>query len=224
MRIGAVIQARMGSTRLPGKVLMDLHGKPVLGHVLERAMAVTGIDTVMVATTVHDRDNPIVEYCRRWQVPCYRGSEDDVLDRYYRASVLDRLQVVIRITADCPLLDPRVVERVLAEFVSSGADYCSNVHPPTYPDGLDVEIMRIEALERAWCEAADPFEREHVTPYIWRRSITTDEHGFILHNVAADMDLSALRWTVDTHADLEQVRQLLVCSYDYRKLLWKGGE
>lgn len=219
MRIGAVIQARMGSTRLPGKVLMALHGKPMLAHVLERAGAVPGIDTVIVATTVHDRDNPIAEFCRRWQVPCYRGSEDDVLDRYYRASVLDRLQAVIRITADCPLLDPAVVERVVAEFLVSGADYCSNVHPPTYPDGLDVEVMRIEALERAWCEAADPFEREHVTPYIWRRPFAVDESGFTMSNVADAHDRSALRWTVDTAADLEHVRQLLLRSYDYRKLL-----
>lgn len=223
MKVGVVIQARMGSTRLPGKVLMDLHGRPVLAHVLDRSRAIRGVDTVIIATTVEAQDDPIAEMCKRWRVPCYRGNETDVLDRYYRAAALHQLTVVARITSDCPLLDPAVVQLVLEEFVHSGPDYCSNVHPCTYPDGLDVEVMSIEALERAWCEAADPFEREHVTPYIWRRPIGPEHlDGFRLRNVPGKTDHSALRWTVDTSEDLDNVRALMHrqgTSTDYRKLL-----
>lgn len=199
--IGAIIQARMGSTRLPGKVLMDLHGQPVLRRVLDRVAMVPDIEVIAVATSVNPLDNAIAEKCTEWDIPCYRGSEDDVLDRFYRAAALLELTTVVRITADCPLHDPAVITQVIQHYRDTGADYCSNVQPPTFPDGLDTEVVSITALEQAWDEAADPFEREHVMPYIRRRP-----DRFRITNMQAPANYSHLRWTLDTAEDLAFIR------------------
>lgn len=215
--IGCIVQARMGSTRLPGKVLMDLGGKPVLRHVLERVAAVPSIRRIVVATSREPQDDIIDRTCEEWGYPCYRGSEQDVLDRFYRAAALSQLTAVVRITADCPLLDPMVTERVVQQFLRSGADYASNVHPPTFPDGLDCEVIKIDALEEAWDEAGDSFSREHVTPFVWKQP---DRYRMV--NVESTGNYSDLRWTVDTREDLEQARQLYAQSsglMDYRVLL-----
>lgn len=223
--IGAVIQARMGSTRLPGKVLMDLGGQPVLWHVIQRAAKVPELQKVVVATSKEPQDDIIAQRCKEWHVPCYRGDEQDVLDRYWRAAALHCLHVVVRITADCPLLDPSVVSQVIQRFLTARCDYASNVHPPTYPDGLDCEVMTIEALEAAWAEtgAGTPFEREHVTPYIWRNGGSSEgAQQFFTANISSTGDYAHLRWTVDTPEDLERVRILLGRQggiTDYRKLL-----
>jgi glutamate-1-semialdehyde 2,1-aminomutase len=197
----AVIQARMGSTRLPGKVLEDVGGRPLLARVVERARRARRLDAVMVATTTAAADDAVAAWCAGAGVPCFRGSEEDVLDRYVGAAREADADVVVRLTADCPLLDPAVVDEVVAAYHSEPCDYATNVLEPTYPDGLDTEVFSRAALERAAAEARLPSEREHVTPYIRNHPAQ-----FRLRSVRGECDLSALRWTVDDPRDLELVR------------------
>lgn len=200
-RVVAIVQARMGSTRLPGKVLMDLGGKPVLARVLERTAAIPGVDMVVVATSTEPRDEPILALAQSAGVAAIAGSEADVLDRYFQAARAYDAEVVIRITADCPLLDPEVSGAVLRRFLRGDVDYASNIKPWTFPDGLDTEVLSRAALERAWREATLPVEREHVTPYIHERP-----DSFRLAHVAAAIPLTSQRWTLDEPRDLEMIR------------------
>lgn len=198
----------MGSTRLPGKVMMDLGGRPILHRVVTRTLRSTLLDEAVVATTAQEADRAIVEYCRQQGWPCFRGSEDDVLDRYYRAASDCGAEIVVRITSDCPLIDPEIIDMVVGKFLSSrDLDYASNTLPPrTFPRGLDVEALSYAALERAWKEDGNPSWREHVTPYIYRHP-----EKFSLHGVYNDVDCSSIRWTVDTPEDLAFVRKI----YEY---------
>jgi len=202
-RAVVVIQARLGSTRLPGKTLADIAGRPLLAHVVERAAAIPGIADVVIATTVNPADDALEAFARAGRFRWVRGSEEDVLDRFCLAARETRAEVVVRITADCPLLDPVVSGRMLAEYEARrpGVDYVSNVHPPTYPDGLDTEVFSLEVLETAAREAGLPSEREHVTPFLW-----SHPERFRLANLRHEEDLSGHRWTVDTAADLDFVR------------------
>jgi spore coat polysaccharide biosynthesis protein SpsF (cytidylyltransferase family) len=211
----AILQARMGSTRLPGKVMADLAGKPLLARVIERAQAIPNIQRVVVATTTAERDKPLLALAERYGVLGFAGGEDDVLDRYYRAVRTFGADVIVRLTADCPLLDPGVSARVLARFALGDVDYACNTLPPTFPDGLDTEVFSFAALERAWREAKLTSEREHVTPYIWKNPTQ-----FRLANVTNDVDLSALRWTVDESQDLEFVRAVYSRLYREGKSLF----
>jgi spore coat polysaccharide biosynthesis protein SpsF len=203
MKVVAIIQARMGSTRLPGKVLQDVEGKSMLARVVERVGRAKLINEVLVATTNGKADDAVVEECRRLGVKVSRGDQDDVLDRYYRAAQLAKAEVVVRITSDCPLIDPLVIDKTIAAFLEAHSDYASNVMQRTYPRGLDTEVMSFTALSRAWQEAHQRHEREHVTPYIY-------EHPdkFKLLSVMGEADFSAHRWTVDTAEDLEFVRAI----------------
>lgn len=200
-----VIQARVGSTRLPRKALADIAGRPMVAHVVERANAIPGIAGVVLATTVSPADDALEAFARNAGLDCVRGSEDDVLDRFLVAARKTKAEAVVRITGDCPLLDPMVSGQVLAKYLAlrPGVDYVSNVHPPTYPDGLDTEVVSVGALEAAARETRLSSDREHVTPYIWSRP-----ERFRLTNVAHEKDLSEHRWTVDTEADLKFVREL----------------
>ena len=197
----AIVQARMGSTRLPGKVMADLLGKPLLARVIERAQAIRDIAAVVVATTTAERDRPLLDLAREYHAEAFAGSEDDVLDRYYQAASALGADVIVRLTADCPLLDSGVSARVVARFSRGDVDYACNTLPPTFPDGLDTEVLSFAALERAWRQARLTSEREHVTPYIWKHPAE-----FRLVNVTNAVDRSALRWTVDEPQDLEFVR------------------
>lgn len=205
MNIVAIIQARMGSTRLPGKVLVDLAGEPVLSRVVTRSQRAARIDETVVATTTEPADEPIVELCATGNWPWFRGSEDDVLDRYYQGAKERGADVVVRITSDCPLIDPSVVDDVVNElFEKAPVDYTSNtLAPRTFPRGLDVEAMTFNTLERAWHEDTDLRSREHVTPYIYRHPGT-----FRLTGVFSAVDYSWMRWTVDTSRDLAFVRRI----------------
>ncbi|MFB3924422.1 MAG: aminotransferase class III-fold pyridoxal phosphate-dependent enzyme [Syntrophales bacterium] len=198
----AVIQARMNSTRLPGKVLMDIAGRPMLRHVVDRAAMARYVDLVVVATSDNPADDRIVSYCKDNGIAYFRGSESDVLDRFYRAAGNYGADAVVRITADCPLIDPGVMDRVIRTYLEGNCDYVTNRLQYTYPDGLDVEVFSFDALEDAWRKARMPAEREHVTPYFRRSS------KFRIQNVACETDLSSrdLRWTVDDASDLEFVR------------------
>jgi len=198
----AIIQARMSSTRLPGKVLLDIAGQPMLRRVVERTQRAKFVDQVIVATSEDLSDNPVSEYCSLHGIACFRGSRDDVLDRFYQTALNYPADVIVRITADCPLIDPDVIDRVVGRFLEGGLDYVTNRLRYTYPDGLDVEAFSFAALERAWREADRHAEREHVTPYL------RESGKFQTANVECEIDLSPrdLRWTVDTASDLEFVR------------------
>lgn len=205
MRVVAIIQARMGSTRLPGKVLLDLVGEPMLARVVNRTRRATMLNEVVVATTTEQADGAIVDLCIKSGWFCFRGSGNDVLDRYYHAAKAYRADVVVRVTSDCPLIDPEIVDLVVSRFLQKGSlDYVSNTLPPrTFPRGLDVEVMSLEALEIAWREDTNPLWREHVTPYIYRH-----QERFALSSVVNDRDYSHMRWTVDTPEDLAFVRRI----------------
>jgi glutamate-1-semialdehyde 2,1-aminomutase/spore coat polysaccharide biosynthesis protein SpsF len=200
----AIIQARLGSSRLPGKVLADVTGRPMLARVVERTRRAAGVDKVIVATSTNPGDDAIARFCAESGIPCFRGDENDVLDRFYHAAREHGADTVVRITADCPLIDPAVIDRVVAAFCDGGVDYASNSMHYTYPDGLDVEVFRFDALERAWKEAAKPSEREHVTPYLrlsghFRTKNVAYEGGPSLHRH---------RWTVDEPQDLAFVNRI----------------
>ncbi len=203
--VSVILQARMGSTRLPGKVMLDLWGRPILAWVIQRAQAIPGVEQVIVATTCRQLDRPVMDLAVAQGVRAFAGSETDVLDRYYQAAKQFGARVIVRVTGDCPLLDPGVSESVLGRFLEGDADYVSNTNPPTYPDGLDAEVFSFRTLERAWSEATCDSEREHVTPYVWKHP-----EKFRLENVANSIDLSDQRWTVDEPCDLEFVRAVYV--------------
>jgi spore coat polysaccharide biosynthesis protein SpsF len=233
--INTIIQARMGSSRLPGKVLLQIGEQPMLAHVVERTRMATTIDQVIVATTRDSADDPVAALCTERGYLCYRGSEHDVLDRYYQAASLYPCDVVVRVTADCPLIDPQLVDQTVYALLnrpvshdlqlmisesdqkSGGSpqypfDFAANRLPPpwgrTFPIGLDVEVCTFSALERAWQEASLPHEREHVMPYLY------DQPGrFRFIMVHYRQDYGNLRWTVDTPEDLHMIRQL----YNYLK-------
>jgi spore coat polysaccharide biosynthesis protein SpsF (cytidylyltransferase family) len=198
MKIVAIVQARMGSWRLPQKVLKDLGGATVLDRVLRRLGRARLVDQILVATTLAPQDTVIVDHCERGGACVFRGSEEDVLDRYYRAAEHLQAGVVVRITSDCPLIDPEVTDATIQAFLDHHADYASNVRVRTYPRGLDAEVMTVNALERAWREACQPHQREHVTPYI-----SENPGEFKLRGIENDTDCSRHRWTLDTPEDLE---------------------
>ncbi len=206
MKTVAIIQARMGSSRLPGKALLDLGGEPMLARVVERCCRANLVDRVVVATTVESADDKICSLCETRGWPYFRGSQDDVLDRYYQTAVLHRANLVVRITSDCPLIDPAVIDGTIDAFnrLQPNCDYISNTEPPRpFPRGQDVEAMHFDALKRAWQEAREAAFREHVTLYIYRHP-----EKFRVAPVLADRDYSDRRWTVDTPEDRALVLKL----------------
>lgn len=202
----AIIQARMSSTRLPGKVLADLQGRAMLAYMVDRVRRATGLDTVAVATSVDPTDDAIGDLCAAEGITCIRGSLEDVLERYNHAAALLSADVVVRLTGDCPLVDPAVIDRVLAKFQEGGYDYVANTVPPpaTFPNGMDVEVFSRAALERAARDARKPSEREHVTFHFWQ-----NPGRFATCRVDLPVDLSAYRLTVDYEQDLRVVRTIV---------------
>jgi len=201
----AIIQARVGSTRLPGKVLLDLAGRTVLERVVERVRRFTLVDEVVVATSELRADDPVAVECARIGVETFRGSESDVLDRFVGAADATGADVCVRLTADCPLLDPGVSDSIISVFLEAdgAADYASNKIPQSFPRGLDTEVFSREALGRAAREARETYERVHVTAYMYRHP-----ERFSLISVTSDIDRADWRWTVDTAEDLEFMRQI----------------
>lgn len=199
----ALVQARMGSSRFPGKVLAELAGRPMLWHVVSRVQRARYVDQVVVATTDRAVDDPIAGFCEHQGIAFFRGDESDVLDRFYQAAKTNHADVVVRITADCPLIDPAVIARVVERFQRGDCDYASNIIRYTYPDGLDTEVFSFAALEQAWREAVKPAEREHVTPFLRTGRFRTA-------NVESEFPVSPaqFRWTVDHPEDLEFVRKI----------------
>ena len=203
MTAAVIVQARMNSTRLPGKVLMQVGGTTVLDHVLRRCLAIAGADIVCCAIPESADSDPVADEARRIGVEVFRGSERDVLDRYWRAARALKADVVVRVTSDCPLLDPAVAAEVLALHAREGADYACNNMPPTWPHGLDCEALTFAWLERAAREATAPYDREHVTPYV--REHPDSRKANLPCPVAG---VAKHRWTLDTPADLEFLRAL----------------
>lgn len=200
----AILQARISSSRLPGKVVKKILGKEMILYEIERLQQSKYIDKLVLATSIESTDDDLEDICNRNKIECFRGSLNDVLDRYYKCALSFNAKHVVRITGDCPLIDSEVVDKVIFEHLDSKSDYTSNTNPPTYPDGLDVEVMRFSVLEEAWKKATLKSEREHVTLYIRNNS-----NKFRQKNVENDKDLSNMRWTVDEPEDFEFVNNII---------------
>jgi spore coat polysaccharide biosynthesis protein SpsF len=203
----------MSSTRLPGKVLKPVLGKPLLAYQVERLQGVEHADTIVLATTTSEVDHVLVDFAQRHGLACYRGSEDDVLSRYCEATEEAGADVVIRVTSDCPLIDPAVIDKVIAAYTQAqpNCDYASNTMRRTYPRGMDCEVFSRKALDTAQAEAVESADREHVTPFIYRHP-----HRFALRNVEYTSDQSHHRWTVDTVQDFALVSRMLEHLYPER--------
>jgi spore coat polysaccharide biosynthesis protein SpsF len=208
MKVVIVVQARMTSTRLPGKVLLPLAGRPMLQCLLERLQRVELAQALVVATTTNATDDPIAQLCGVLGVACYRGSELDVLSRYAEAAAVHGADVVVRITSDCPLMDPALVDKVIGVYLAGDCDYASNMIELSYPYGMAVEVFSAAALASAHAQAQLPAEREHVTPYIYWHA-----DRFKLKSVRNELDLSHHRWTVDTQQDYQLVQLIYETLY-----------
>jgi spore coat polysaccharide biosynthesis protein SpsF len=199
----AILQARFTSTRLPGKVLKPILGKPILWHQIERIQRATLIDNLILGTSTDNTDDAIEILCNNSRLPCFRGSLNDVLDRFYQAAKPVDPDHIVRLTGDCPLADPQLIDQVIAFHLQGNYDYTSNTIEPTFPDGLDVEVLRFACLEQAWREARLPSQREHVTPFIHQQPFRFKIGSFRNTN-----DLSYLRWTVDEPLDFDLISRI----------------
>ena len=203
--IECIIQARMGSSRLPGKTLMKLdETKTTLDFVINQLSFSKLIDRIVIATTSLDEDNVIEKKAKQLDIDCFRGSKTDVLDRYYRCAKQFEMKTIVRITADCPIIDPTIVDKVIEQFQSGNYDYAANIIFRTYPVGTDTEIFSFNSLEKCWNEAKQPSEREHVTPFMRNKN-----SNFKIENIQNDQDLSHLRWTLDLKEDLILIREIV---------------
>ena len=218
MRLLTIIQARMSSSRLPGKVLRPLLYEPVLLQQIRRVQASRYIGAVLVATTTDPSDDPIADLCLNEEIPCFRGHPTDLLDRHYQAALWFKAEAVVKIPSDCPLIDPDVISRVLHFYLGNAHryDYVSNLHPASYPDGNDVEVMSLTALQTAWREATQSWQREHTTPYLW-----DNPARFRIGNVVweAGLDYSLThRWTLDYEADYAFIKAVYEALYPQNRL------
>jgi glutamate-1-semialdehyde 2,1-aminomutase len=198
----AIVQARMGSTRLPNKVMKKINGVPMIELLLARLSQSKELDQILVATSIDPKNIPLVEHVKSLGFACEQGSENDVLERYVNAAKAHHADIVVRITGDCPLVDPALVDECVRRFRASSLDYFSNMNPPTYPDGLDIEVVTLAALNQAILESDKPFDHEHVTPYI------RESGRFDISGMRHTEDLSDLRWTVDESADFEVINNV----------------
>lgn len=204
--IHAIVQARMGSTRLPNKVLMNLNGYPVLEHIINRLKESKCIDNIIVATSINPENEAIVKLCDSKGISCFKGNEDDVLDRYYQTCKyfdINSKDNIVRITADCPLIDYEVIDNIIDVHIKNANDYTSNTIVPSFPDGLDCEVFTFSSLEDAWKNSLLSSEREHVTLYI-----KNHPELFKIENILNDEDLSDLRWTLDEKEDFEFINKI----------------
>src|SRR3989338_10590499 len=207
-----IIQARTSSRRLPEKVIKEIGGAPLISHVIRRARHSKCGNNICLATTVEKEDGVLADIGRTEGVYVFRGDKEDVLSRYYFCAKELNAKNIIRVTGDCPLIDPKVIDKVVDMFFTSKADYASNIHPPTFPDGLDTEIFSMQTLERANKCAERKYEREHVTPFIWE-----NKDIFTIVNYFNEINLDSMRWTVDQEEDMRFVREI------YRRAGTKGN-
>ncbi|NVN96590.1 MAG: glycosyltransferase family protein, partial [Bacteroidetes bacterium] len=209
MKILTVIQARMSSSRLPGKVMLPILDKPLLYRMVERLEKAKNIGQIVIATSKMIEDDQIEDFCKEINLSCFRGHLTDLLDRHYQVAKTFGADTIVKIPSDCPLIDPKIINKVIQYFIDNAEfDYVSNLHPATYPDGNDVEIMSFQALELAWENAQKPFEREHTTPFIWE-----NKESFKIGNVKWETNLdlsSSLRFTIDYIEDYNFIK----CVYE----------
>ena len=204
-----ISQARYASTRLPGKVLLTIRNKPLLWYLLKRLELVKTPNQIIIATSTSDSNKPLLDYLREQKINYYAGDENDVLDRFYRTVKHYSGEIIVRITADCPLIDSTLIDRGLDIFLNDNLDYLSNVHPPTFPDGYDIEIFTFKALETSWKNAKLNSEREHVTPFIYN-----NPKIFSIENFQNDKDISNIRLTVDTKKDFILISKIIENFHD----------
>jgi len=210
----AIIQARSGSTRLPGKIFKTLAGKPMIWHVIDRLSHTKMLDKIIIATTTQPEDDKVEEFCSANNIFCYRGSLNDVLSRYYETAKNYNADIVIRITSDCPVIDPDIIDAMLIQFIQEDhIDYLSNTLNRTFPRGLDTEIFTFVTLEKTFNEAKLDYEHEHVTPYIYN-----NPELFTIKNYANETDLSSYRWTVDTAEDFRLIEEIYNSLYQKDKI------
>lgn len=208
MRVVAIIQARMGSTRLPGKILKEIQNKPLLEYQVERVRKSKLINTIVIATTTQEIDQPVVELCERLSIDYYRGSEDDVLLRYYEAAQQFNADTIVRLTSDCPIIDPIVIDNVIDYYRDGNFDYVSNVVDRLYPRGMDTEVFSIDALTTACNNATEYSHREHVTPFIYLQP-----SAFSIGSYSYSQNKSNHRWTVDTIEDFVLIKNIIEVLY-----------
>lgn len=204
MTVTAIIQARMGSSRLPGKVLKEVNGKPLLLHQIERLKTCRWIDQLLIATTNDQQDNQIVEFCEKYNLAVFRGSENNVLERYYKAWEKFGGETIVRLTSDCPIIDAEIVDETIKYYLNNNFDYVSNTLERTFPRGLDTEVFSVDALKVSYNSAILERDKEHVTPYIY-----TNPDKFKMGSYKGQTDYSQYRWTVDTAEDFELIERLL---------------
>lgn len=214
MKVIALVQARMGSTRLPNKVMKPIQGVPMIELLLTRLSRSKEIDQIVVASSVDMRNHPLVDYVKKLGYACEQGSEDDVLDRFLQAAKSHNADVIVRITGDCPLVDPDLVDEIIRGFKVNKVDYFSNVNPPTYPDGLDIEVFTLKALEQSSKETTQTSDREHVTPYL------RESGRFSTASAKYYEDLSAARWTVDEPVDFDVIESIFNHFYPRTDFSW----
>jgi len=217
--IAAIVQARTGSTRLPNKIFKELCGKPILWHVVNRLSYSKQINQIIVATTNLMEDDKVEEFCKSNKIPFYRGSSDDVLSRYYEAAKKFNVDLIVRITSDCPVIDPQILDEMLKEFIKlyeiEKIDYMSNTIIRTFPRGLDAEIFPFNVLEKTYYEAKQNYEREHVTPYIYQHP-----EIFKIKNFPYEKDYSFHRWTVDTIEDFQLIEKIYESLYKENEIFY----
>ncbi|WP_456273269.1 cytidylyltransferase domain-containing protein [Bacillus sp. AK031] len=206
MKIAAIIQARMGSTRLSGKVMKDIKGRTVLSHVIERVKQSNLIDEIIIATTVQERDNVIENEALKYDAKIYRGSEGDVLSRYYLAAKENNIDIIVRITSDCPVIDPNVIDKIVNYYLNESCAIVTNagsdISQRTFPRGLDTEVFSIKVLEDAFINGQEKYHREHVTPYVY------ENNNNKIHYYKNNVDYSKYRWTLDTKEDFELINEI----------------
>lgn len=209
MKVIAVSQARTGSTRLPNKVLKKINGKSLLEIHIDRILRSKKISKLIIATTKNKSDDIIEQVCSNMKITCFRGDENNVLDRFYQAVKHEDAGYIVRLTSDCPLIDAELIDKVVDHAVMNKLDYCSNILLETFPDGEDIEVISYKALEAAWMEADKNYQKEHVTPFIRENSTFMGGKRFSSDNVSSEKDYGKVRLTVDEQKDLE-VMELLI--------------
>lgn len=204
-KIGCIVQARMGSTRLPGKVLLPISNlDSVISHVIKQLQQSRLCNSIVIATTTNLEDDKIINISKEKDIPCFRGSSEDCLDRYYQCAIAFSFSIIVRITCDNPLIDPTLIDDAIETFTKGNYDYVTNCKPRSFPQGTEVEVFSFNALKKAWEEAKKPSEREHVTPYFYN-----NPDKFKIFNITNSENISNLRWTVDRKEDLELVRAII---------------
>lgn len=201
--ISAIIQARVGSTRLPNKIFLEIEGQPLIWHVVNRLKKSMFLDSIIIATTINRKDDAIENWAISNEILYFRGSEENVLERFYQAALQFKSDIVVRVTADDPFKDYKIMDQVIERFIDENADFACNNNPPTFPEGMDIEVFSVDAIAKAKNNVKTDFDKEHVTQYFYR-----NPDLFKIVNISHKQDLTYLRWTIDEEVDLEMAKEV----------------